>query len=215
MDWRIILNLRWQEVAVPLAVVFLLVVLKHVPATSHLPLARAAGVVSFSYAIFLALRLIQGEHAIAVEGGWHELRASPVELFGALSSGLLSGLLLSAVISNGSNHMVPASQLGVAMGLSLAFAAAFFAIAGLCLFVKVRWTHLVLEHRNAFGKETRMLWADVAGVRSDWRGITIFSNDNKSISFSPFHSGVPQLRAFAAERARRNATSAVRAFAGS
>jgi hypothetical protein len=207
------LTLRWQEVAVPLAVVFLLIVLKYVPAVSHLPLGRAAGIVSFSYAIFLALRLIQGEQAVTVEGGWNELRASPVELFGALTSGLLSGLLLSAVIANGSNHMIPSSQLGVAMGLSLAFALAFLAIAALCLFVKVRWTHMVLEHRNAFGKSTRILWADVAGVKSDWRGVTIFSHDNKSVSFSPFHSGVSQLQTFAAERARRNATSAVKAFA--
>ena len=58
--------LRWQEVAVPLFVIIALLVLKHVPWTESLPLARAAGVVAFSYAAFLALRLIQGEEAVRI-----------------------------------------------------------------------------------------------------------------------------------------------------
>ncbi|UXN73197.1 hypothetical protein N8D56_19835 [Devosia sp. A8/3-2] len=61
--WRAIVPLRWQEVAMPLAVIVVLLLLKHVPATASLPLARAAGVVAFGYAAFLALRLVQGRRS--------------------------------------------------------------------------------------------------------------------------------------------------------
>ena len=44
-------------VAVPLIVIVSLIVLKYLPATAGLPLARAAGVVAFGYAAFLATTL--------------------------------------------------------------------------------------------------------------------------------------------------------------
>ena len=72
--------LRWQEVALPLVTITLLILLKYIPATAELPLSRAAGVVSFAYAAFLALRLLQPEEAIVVEGGWAELRRIAVHV---------------------------------------------------------------------------------------------------------------------------------------
>ena len=75
------LPLRWQEVALPLMTITLLIILKYLPSTAHLPLSRAAGVVAFGYAAFLALRLLQPEEAIVVAGGTAELRPSIVEYF--------------------------------------------------------------------------------------------------------------------------------------
>src|SRR5690606_39652207 len=66
--WRAIVPLRWQEVVVPLIVIVSLIILKYLPFTAGLPLARAAGVVAFGYAAFLALRLVQSEEAISADG---------------------------------------------------------------------------------------------------------------------------------------------------
>src|SRR4051794_1729472 len=90
-----IVPLRWQEVAVPLFVIVSLIVLKYLPITAGLPLARAAGVVAFGYAAFLALRLVQSEEAARVDG-WSELRPSMVEYFACYGAGGLSVVLMSA-----------------------------------------------------------------------------------------------------------------------
>ena len=78
--------LRWQEVALPLFMITLLVALKHIPFTDHLPLARAAGVVAFGYAAFLALRLVQPEEGIMVEGGAFGCRVKLADVVDALAT---------------------------------------------------------------------------------------------------------------------------------
>src|SRR5690554_743987 len=93
-NWRAIVPLRWQEVAVPLLVIVSLVVLKYLPFTSGLPLARAAGVVAFFYAAFLALRLMQSEEAVSVDG-WSELRPSMMEYFACYGAAALAVVLMS------------------------------------------------------------------------------------------------------------------------
>ncbi|RUT28517.1 hypothetical protein EMQ25_16190 [Arsenicitalea aurantiaca] len=52
-----------SEVAATLTLVVCLLAAKHVPALSHLPLSQATGIVCFSFAIFIALRLFQFELA--------------------------------------------------------------------------------------------------------------------------------------------------------
>ena len=55
---------RFHEVASVLGLVFLLIVAKHVPLVSGvLPLANITGIVCFTFAIYLALRLFQLELA--------------------------------------------------------------------------------------------------------------------------------------------------------
>ena len=84
--------IKWQEVAVALSVVFALVVAKYMPIVSQLPLARVAGIVCFSYAIFLALRLLQADDPVRL-GEWTELRPSLMEKFGALALAVFSALI--------------------------------------------------------------------------------------------------------------------------
>jgi len=204
--------LRWQEVAVPLVVIIFLLVLKHVPATAALPLARAAGVVAFGYAAFLALRLLQDEEAIEVDG-WSELRPSMVEYFACYGAAALSVVLMSAVIVIGSTKAVNPTQMIAAFSASVLLGAGAFGIGIGGLFTKLRWNNSRLEHRSAFGRETTIAWSDVRSVQPNWRGITIATADRQSITFSQFHSGAAQLARHASNRARRNSETATKAFA--
>lgn len=204
--------LRWQEVAVPLGVVLLLVILKYVPATADLPLARLAGIVAFGYAAFLALRLIQAEEAVVVDG-WSELRASPVELFIAFGGAGLAALMVSAVGFGGAATLPPAQML-TAYGLALALAAASLAIVSTSIMVRIRWNQTGIERRDARGVVTALAWRDVVAVKGRWNCITISAGGNRRVIFSPLQSGAAQLATFAARRARRNALPAAQAFWG-
>jgi hypothetical protein len=95
--------------------------------------------------------------------------------------------------------------------VSLGLGAVFIGLGG--LFVKVRWNNSALEHQNAFGKTTKIAWSDVRSVRPNWRGITIATHDRQQVTFSQFHSGAAALAKHAANRARRNAETATKAFA--
>jgi len=204
--------LRWQEVALPLITITLLIVLKHIPMTEHLPLSRAAGVVAFGYAAFLALRLLQPEEAIMVEGGWAELRPSMVEYFACYGAAALSAILLFAVIIMG--HVADPTQLIATYLAVVLLAAGSLGIGMAGLFTQTRWDHRHLTHRNAMGQETKLDWADVRTVRPNWRGITITGTAGR-ITFSQFHAGAAQLAKHASTRARRNSETATKAFATS
>jgi hypothetical protein len=193
--------------------VLCLIVLKYVPATADLPLARTAGIICFAYAIFLALRLIQSDEAVTVDG-YSELRASPVEYFGGIASGIFSALILGAVIINGSTQDIPYSQMALGMALAIAFALGSAAIAFTSLLVKVRWNRSFVEHKNGLGKLTKIAWSEVTSCRSGLKGITIFTAGQSRITFSPYHSGAQALARHAADRARRNAAAAQGVVAG-
>ena len=201
--------LRWQEVALPLFTIFVLVVLKYIPATAHLPLSRAAGVVAFGYAAFLALRLVQAEEAVMVDG-WAELRPSLVEYFACYGSAALAVILLSAVIVMGAS--VDTTQLVATYLAVLLLAGGALAIGMAGLFTRVRWDHRRVEHRSALGRETAIDWSEVRSVRPNWRGITITGATGR-ITFSQFHGGAAQLASHAAMRAKRNAETTTKAFA--
>ncbi|WP_035099682.1 hypothetical protein [Devosia sp. LC5] len=196
----------------PLAVIVVLLLLKHVPATASLPLARAAGVVAFGYAAFLALRLVQGEEAVSVDG-WTELRPSMVEYFACYGAAALAVVLMSAVIFVGSTRVVEPAQMLAAFAAAILLGAGAFGIGIGGLFTRVRWNNTLLEHHTAFGKQTRLAWTDVRSVRPNWRGITIATHDARKVTFSQFHSGAAQLAKHATNRARRNAETATKAFA--
>lgn len=202
--------LRWQEVALPLFTITLLIILKHVPLTEHLPLARAAGIVAFGYAAFLALRLVQPEEGVMVEGGWAELRPSLVEYFACYGSAALAAVLLFAVIVMGS--VADTTQLIATYIAVLMLAAGSLGIGLAGLFTQTRWDSRQVRHRSALGRETVIDWSDVRAVRPNWRGITIHA-PNGRLTFSQFHAGAAQLAAHAATRAKRNAETATRAFA--
>jgi hypothetical protein len=204
--------LRWQEVAVPLFVIVALITLKYVPFTAGLPLARAAGVVAFGYAAFLALRLVQDEEAASVDG-WSELRPSIVEYFACYGAAALSVILMSAIIVIGGSKHVEATQMIATFIASLLLGAGSAGVGIGGLFTKVRWNNSLLEHRSAFGRETSIAWSDVRSVRPNWRGITIATHDAQRVTFSQFHSGAAQLAKHAANRARRNAETSTKAFA--
>ena len=204
--------LRWQEVAVPLIVIVSLIVLKYVPITAGLPLARAAGVVAFGYAAFLALRLVQGEEAVRVDG-WSELRPSMVEYFACYGAAALAVVLMSAIIVIGGTKHVEATQMVATFIASVLLGAGAIGIGLGGLFTRVRWNNSQVEHRNAFGRETTLIWSDVRAVRPNWRGVTIATHDARQITFSQFHSGAAQLALHATNRARRNAETATKAFA--
>ncbi len=195
--------LRWQEVALPLFAILILIVLKYVPSTAHLPLSRAAGVVAFGYAAFLALRLVQPEDAVHIDG-WAELRPSLVEYFACFGAAALAAVLLMAIIVMGGSDQVDATQLIASYLAVLLLGAGSLGIGLSGLFTKVRWDHRAVEHRNAFGRQTVIDWADVQGVKPNWRGVTIAAGNNR-ITFSQFHGGAAQLANHAAMRARRNA----------
>jgi len=204
--------LRWQEVAVPLFVIVSLIVLKHVPAFDGLPLARAAGVVAFGYAAFLALRLVQSEEALSVDG-WSELRPSMVEYFACYGAAALAVVLMSAIIVIGGTKHVEATQMIATFIASLLLGGGAFGIGIGGLFTRVRWNNAQLEHRSAFGRETKIAWSDVRSVRPNWRGVTIATHDAQRVTFSQFHSGAAQLAIHATNRARRNSETATKAFA--
>lgn len=193
--------LRWQEVALPLIVITFLVVLKYIPATAHLPLSRAAGVVAFGYAAFLALRLVQPEEAELIDG-WAELRPSMVEYFACYGAAALAAIILSAIIFMGG--AADPTQLIAAYAAVLLLSGGALGIGVAGLFTKVRWDHKRVEHRSAFGRETALDWSDVRSVRPNWRGITIATPQSR-ITFSQFHGGAAQLAKHAAQRAQRNA----------
>ena len=204
--------LRWQEVAVPLLVIVSLIVLKYLPFTAGLPLARAAGVVAFGYAAFLALRLVQGEEALSVDG-WSELRPSMVEYFACYGAAALAVILMSAVIVIGGTKHVEPTQMIATFTASLLLAAGAVGIGLGGLFTKVRWNNTLLEHRSAFGSDTKIAWSDVRSVRPNWRGVTVATHDARRVTFSQFHSGASQLAIHATNRARRNAETSTKAFA--
>lgn len=204
--------LRWQEVAVPLLVIVSLITLKYFPLASGLPLGRAAGVVAFGYAAFLALRLVQSEEAVSIEG-WSELRPSMVEYFACYGAAALAVALMSAVIVIGGSRHVEPTQMIATFAASLLLGAGALGIGLGGLFTKVRWNNSVLEHRSAFGRETRIAWSDVRSVRPNWRGVAVATHDNQRVTFSQFHSGAAQLAIHATNRARRNAETSTRAFA--
>lgn len=204
--------LRWQEVAVPLFVIVSLIVLKYVPFFAGLPLARTAGVVAFGYAAFLALRLVQGEEATSADG-WSELRPSMVEYFACYGAAALALVLMSAIIVIGGTRHVEATQMVATFMASLLLGAGAVGIGLGGLFTRVRWNNALLEHHNAFGRETRIAWSDVRSVRPNWRGITIATHDAQRVTFSQFHSGAAQLALHATNRARRNSETSTKAFA--
>ena len=54
---------RFSEVIPVLGLVLALLAAKHIPALSFLPLAQMTGIVCFSFAIFIALRIYNAELA--------------------------------------------------------------------------------------------------------------------------------------------------------
>ena len=54
---------RVPEVAAVLVLVATLLIMKHLPVVSALPLTQATGIVCFAFAIFMSLRLFQFELA--------------------------------------------------------------------------------------------------------------------------------------------------------
>jgi hypothetical protein len=202
--------LRWQEVALPLMTITILILLKYIPATEHLPLSRAAGVVAFGYAAFLALRLLQPEDAVMVEGGWAELRPSMVEYFACYGAAALAAVLLFAVIFLG--HAADTTQLVATYLAVVLLAGGAMGIGMAGLFTHTRWDHRQVKHRSAMGREVTLDWSEVRAVRPNWRGVTITGTSGR-ITFSQFHAGAAQLARHAATRARRNAEAATKAFA--
>ncbi|HTN62467.1 MAG TPA: hypothetical protein VL147_13100, partial [Devosia sp.] len=167
---------------------------------------------AFFYAAFLALRLVQSEEAVQVDG-WSELRPSMVEYFAGYGAAALAVVLMSMVIVIGGTKVVDPTHMVATFTASLALGAGALAVGLGGLFVKVRWNNALLEHHNAFGKQTKIAWSDVRSVRPNWRGITIATHDRQTITFSQFHSGAAQLAKHAANRARRNTETATKAFA--
>ena len=196
----------------PLVVIVSLIVLKYVPFTAGLPLARAAGVVAFGYAAFLALRLVQSEEAVSVDG-WSELRPAMVEYFACYGAAALAVVLMSAIIVIGGSRHVEATQMIATFIASVMLGAGAVAIGLGGLFTRVRWNNSQVEHRSALGRETKLAWSDVRSVRPNWRGVTIATHDSRRITFSQFHSGAAQLAKHATNRARRNAETSTKAFA--
>jgi hypothetical protein len=137
--------------------------------------------------------------------GWSELRASPLEVFGALGGAGASALLMTAVIFNGALVGATPSQVVVAFLASVALAAASAIILYTCIMVRIRWNQSGVERRDARGQVTAIAWADVVKVQGRWGGITITAADRRKVSFSPLQSGAAQLAKFAQKRAQRNA----------
>ena len=198
----------------PLGVVLCLVILKYVPGTADWQLARLAGIVSFGYAAFLALRLIQGEEAVQVDG-WSELRASPVEVFGALGG---AGACGAPDDGGGLQRRAGRSDTGAGRRRLRARGCARRSVGGAILYtsvmVRVRWNQAAVERRDAQGSVTAIAWADVVKVQGRWTGITITAADKRTMSFSPLQSGAAQLAKFAQRRAQLNARAPSPAILG-
>ncbi|WDR05610.1 hypothetical protein PSQ90_15280 [Devosia rhodophyticola] len=203
--------LRWQEVAMPLLMIVVLIALKHIPIAEEWPLARTAGVVAFGSAAFLALRLVQSEEPVQADG-WSELRPSMVEYFAVYGAAALAAALMLAIIIGGFKAVNPAEMVAAFIA-SMALAGGAVALGLMGLFVKIRWNHAQLEYCDAFGRKTIVKWAEVRSVHPSWRGVNISTNA-KSITFSQFHSGAAHLAKHATNRARRNTETASKAFAG-
>jgi hypothetical protein len=195
--------LKWQEVAVALSVVTALLVAKHLPIVSQLPLARVIGILCFGYAIFLSLRLLKADDAVRADG-WSVLRPSLMEKFGALVCGVFSGLIIYAMLFIDRGHTA-AEQMAFYYTLAVLFGAGGLGIAFSSLLVRIRWNHNHIEHRSSFGKRTTIPWSQVKGVTSGWHGITIHTADGGKVRFSSYLSGADQLARVAEHTARRNA----------
>jgi hypothetical protein len=200
--------LKWQEVAVALSVVIALLIGKHIPLVSQLPLARVTGILCFSYAIFLSLRLLKVDDAVR-SGEWSELRPSLMEKFGALILAAFSGLIIYAMLFMDRGHTV-SEQYAFYMTLAVLFGGGALAIAFTSLLVRIRWNHLHIEHWSSLGKKTIIPWSDVAGVKTEWRGVTIITACGSRVRFSPYLAGAEQLARKAEHTARRNALTAHR-----
>ena len=118
---------------------------------------------------------------------------------------------MSAIIVIGGAKHIQLTQMVATFLASILLGASSVSIGLGGLFTKVRWNNSLLEHRNAFGRETRIAWSDVRSVRPNWRGITITGTTGR-ITFSQFHAGASQLAKHAATRAVRNAETATKAF---
>ncbi|MCS6762310.1 MAG: hypothetical protein MO846_10295 [Candidatus Devosia symbiotica] len=168
--------------------------------------------VAFGYAAFLALRLLQGDEVVRING-WSELRHSIVEYFACYGAVALAIVLLSAVILIGGSRPIPATQLLTTLLPSLLLGGGVLGI-GLCgLFTRVRWNNTRLEHSTALGRQTVIVWSNVRSVWPNWRGITIATYVSERVTFSQFHAGAAQLAIHATNRARRNTQSASQALA--
>jgi len=198
--------IKWQEVTVVLSIVFALVVGKYVPFVNQLPLARVTGIVCFSYAIFLSLRLLQADDAVRL-GEWTELRPSLLEKSGALFMAVFSAMIVYAMLFVDRGHTA-SQQMLFYVTLAVIFGAGALAVLASSIFTKVRWNQHHIEHRSSFGKRTTIAWHDVAGVTTEWRGITIHTAQGAKVRFSPFQAGATQLARRAEHTARRNAAAA-------
>lgn len=201
--------IKWQEVAVALSLVFALVIGKHLPVVSQLPLARVTGIVCFSYAIFVSLRLLQADDAVRM-GEWTELRPSLMEKFGALAMAVFSGLIVYAMLFIDRGHTA-SQQMMFYVTLAAIFGSGALVIAVTSIFTKVRWNHQHIEHRSSLGRRTTIAWHDVAGVTTEWRGVTIHTSQGSKVRFSPYQAGATQLARRAEHTARRNAAAAASA----
>ena len=195
--------LKWQEVAVALSVVIALLVAKHIPFVSQLPLARVIGILCFGYATFLSLRLLKADDAVRADG-WSELRPSLMEKFGALVLAAFSALIIYAMLFIDRGHTA-SEQMAFYCTLAVLFGAGAVGIAFSSLLVRIRWNHNHIEHRSSFGKRTTIPWSQVKGVTSGWHGITIHTADGGKVRFSSYLSGAEQLARVAEHTARRNA----------
>lgn len=197
--------LRWQEAAFPLVFVVVLLIGKHLPVLDPSLLSRLAGIVCFSYAIFLSLRLVQAEEAV-FRNGWSQLRPSPLELICAVTASAFAALLMGSVVL-GDPALGTTGRIMAVMVLSVAFAAGAAVITMTSLMVRVRWNRHRIEHRNSLGRTINIDWADVTAVRTHWHGVTIWTSGKARISFSPYQSGAAELMRQARYRAARNAAT--------
>jgi len=195
--------LKWQEVAIALSVVIVLLAAKHVPVVSQLPLARVIGILCFGYAIFLSLRLLKADDAVRL-GEWSELRPSLMEKFGALVLAAFSALIIYAMLFIDRDHTA-SEQMTFYCTLAVLFGAGAVGIAFSSLLVRIRWNHQHIEHRSSFGRRTTIPWSEVKGVTTQWHGITIHTADGGRVRFSPYLAGAHQLARVAEHTARRNA----------
>jgi hypothetical protein len=198
-------SLKWQEVAVALTVVVILLAAKHLPVVSQLPLARVIGILCFGYAIFLSLRLLKSDGAVRT-GEWSELRPSLMEKFGALVFGTFSALIVYAMLFVDRGHTA-SEQMAFYLTLAVLFGAGAVGIAFSSLLVRIRWNHQHIEHRSSFGKRTTIPWSQVKGVTTGWHGITIHTADGGKVRFSSYLAGADQLQRVAEHTARRNAVN--------
>lgn len=200
------MHLKWQEVAVALAVVLALLAGKQIPVVSSLPLARVTGILCFGYAIFLSLRMLKASDAVR-EGEWTELRPSLMEKFGALALSGFALVLIYAMLFLDSGHTA-SEQTAFYMTLAFLFGAGALGIALKSFFVRVRWNHQHIEHHTSFGKRTTIPWTEVSHVKTEWHGITIHTADGGKVRFSAYQSGAAQLTLRAEQTAIRNAKAA-------